>query len=87
MTELERIKWRLSYLNPQAVVLDGLDDAIIGYARVEQGYSVLYSVEKCIQVFQDQGMSEDEATEHFEFNVRGMYCGEHSPLFVETPWL
>ena len=33
----------------------------------------------------EEGMSLDDAIDHFEYNVRGS-LGEGSPLFVDTDW-
>ena len=30
----------------------------------------------------DEGMSVEEASEHFEFNVRGAYVGKYTPAFI-----
>tara|TARA_R110000824_G_scaffold264523_1_gene453354 strand:- start:483 stop:764 length:282 start_codon:yes stop_codon:yes gene_type:complete len=45
----------------------------------------VYSEEKVIEVFvKRDGMTWDEAVEFFDFNVKGAYVGEQTPLFIET---
>ena len=58
---------------------DGFDEAIIGIE--ESSYRLIYSVEKCIDILEKQGMSIDEAVEYFEYNVSGSYFGEQTPIW------
>lgn len=71
-------------LNPNAVILDGLDDCIIGIAERFGFEPVLaYSVEKIIQLLMDRdGMDREEAQEFYEFNIFNLGV-EHSPVFIE----
>lgn len=61
---------------------DGLEDALIGWVQIFNKRVALYDREKCIEVFVSQGMSFEEAEEHFEFNVVGAYIGEMTPAFA-----
>ncbi len=59
----------------------GLDDAIIG---VEQfSMKIVYSESECIRIYQEQGMSFEEAVDFFEFNVKSAYMGDMTPIFVD----
>jgi len=61
---------------------DGFDEAAIGTAYV-RGHDVLvYSVELCLDVLEQRGMTRDEAVDYFEYNVGGAYVGEETPIFV-----
>ena len=61
---------------------DGFDEAAIGTAYV-RGHDVLvYSVERCLDVLEERGMTRDEAVDYFEYNVGGAYVGEETPIFV-----
>lgn len=60
---------------------DGLDDAIIGVDG--ETMRVIYSVAACIDIFTEQGMSMDEAIEYFDFNIRGSYMGEKTPIWCD----
>jgi hypothetical protein len=44
---------------------------------------VIYSVAACIDIFTEQGMSMDEAIEYFDFNTRGSYMGEKTPIWCD----
>ncbi len=69
---------------PEAYVADGFDDAILGTAyRCSLGPIIAYDRARCIQILVDkEGLSLEEAEEHFSFNVEGAYVGELTPIFV-----
>jgi hypothetical protein len=73
-------------LNPEALVADGFDEAIVGMAeRCSQPACVVYDVEKCIKILvEENGMSQEDAQEYFSFNVLGAWVGENTPLFLWT---
>lgn len=77
---------RIRDINPEAVRLDGLDDAIIGLARVAGGFDVLaYDEEKCFQVLMKRdGMSRDDAKDFFCFNIADAGFGEFGPVFIDS---
>jgi len=69
-----------------AVVFDGCDEAIVGYAsRINFEPVVVYSYNLLVQVFIKQGMTEDEAIEWVDYNVVGSWVGERTPLILYTP--
>jgi hypothetical protein len=57
---------------------DGFDDAIIGID--EETMRLIYSVSKCIEIL-CRDMNEEEAVEYFDFNVKGAYMGEKTPIW------
>jgi hypothetical protein len=57
---------------------DGFDDAIIGID--EETMRLIYSVSKCIEILCKE-MDEEEAVEYFDFNVKGAYMGEKTPIW------
>ena len=57
---------------------DGFDAAIIGIETNEM--RLIYSVSKCIQIL-CRDMNEEEAVEFFDFNVRGSYVGDKTPIW------
>ena len=72
---------RLKEYNPDAVIVDGFDDAIIGYSQMPP-FCAVYDVEKCIAVLVEAGMTLEDSVEYFDYNVLGSYLGENSPIFV-----
>lgn len=82
--QYEKIKLQLQEENPDALLADGLDDALIGIARrVSQPSLAVYSVEKCIEILCCD-MTAEEAEEYFQYNVIGTWLGENTPLFLES---
>lgn len=60
---------------------DGFDEAIIGYDFLVD--RLIYSVPKCIRILMDEGMTEEDAMEHFSYNVAGSYVGEQTPIWCD----
>lgn len=69
-----------------AILLDGLDDAIIGIVEeFGNGPRVLYSKNKVLQILEDRdGMSPFEAIEFYDYNILGLFAGEQNPIFLIT---
>jgi len=82
------LRAELAEINPDMVILEGLDDAVIGVVeRCGTDAVLLYSVEAILQVLQDRdGMDPDDAREFFDFNIGGLYAGEGTPFFLEETW-
>lgn len=67
------------------VLLEGpeFDAAIVGLAeRYGQPRIVCYDYDKVLQVLRQQGMSEEEAVEWWDFNIIGAWMGETTPVFL-----
>jgi hypothetical protein len=63
---------------------DGFDDCVLGYDYQWDGtIRLIYSVDKIIKSLIKQGMEEEEAIEYFEFNMRGAYVGEKTPIWCQ----
>jgi hypothetical protein len=56
---------------------DGFDDAIIGFD--ENSLRLIYSMSKCLDILMED-MSDEDALEHFYYNVSGAYVGEQTPI-------
>lgn len=68
------------------LLADGLDDAIIGTAAVwgKPCEVFVYSTSKVLDILMERdGMSYEDATEFFEFNIAGSYVGETTPIWVD----
>ena len=75
MTKIERI----AEINPEFVIADGFDAAIIGTTKS----GVVYSADKCLKILMKRaGMNSEDAEEFFYFNVEGAFVGEYTPVFV-----
>jgi len=66
---------------------DGLDSAVIG-VQVGEPMRLIYSVAKIIEhlVTEDE-MDLEDALEHFEFNIRGSYVGEQTPIWCDDMYM
>ena len=67
-----------------AVILDSLDDAIIGIVEeFGNGPRILYSKNKILRILEERdGMSSIEAVEFYEYNILGLFAGEQNPVFL-----
>lgn len=66
------------------LIADGLDHAFVG---LMMRFNVLepiacYDYDRVIQGYIEDGMTEEEAIEFFEFNVIGAWVGERTPCFL-----
>lgn len=64
------------------LIMDGFDDAIIGFDQ--QNMKLIYSVPDCIEIL-CRDMSEEDAIEHFEYNVRGS-ANFDTPILMDIPF-
>ena len=64
-----------------ALLADGFEDAFIGFGTRFTYDVAVYDYDKCIEIL-ERDMSYEDATEYFEFNTRGAYVGEHTPIFM-----
>ena len=67
-----------------AIILDGLDDAIIGTSqRINEPVLAVYSWEKIIAILTERdNMDFEDAVEFVEFNILGAWVGENTPIVV-----
>jgi hypothetical protein len=88
----------IAEINPEALVCDGFDEAIIGMAEgINFGPVVAYDKDKMIEILmRDMEVTPDEledgqtiedkkfelAYEYFHFNIAGAYMGEYTPVFI-----
>ena len=76
----------IAEINPEALLCDGFDEAIIGMAeRINLGPVVAYDVEKMLQIMIERdGMTYEEALEFFDYNIKGAWMGDFTPIFIYT---
>ena len=73
----------LEELNPEAVMYDGFDEALVGMiARCGTEPIALYDREKCLQLLVDKGVSYEEAIDYFCYNIEGCWAGPHTPFIA-----
>ncbi len=88
---IEEIKEWVSEYNPDALLADGFEDAIIGVGGQHgSNIVVIYDREKCIEILASQYAQEEdceepymEAADCFGFNTECAYVGENTPIFIQ----
>jgi hypothetical protein len=79
MTIIEKITEN----NPDAILWDDLDEAVIGFTT---DYVAVYDLDKLSECLlkQNSDWSEQDALEWIDYNISGAYVGEHTPLHIYT---
>tara|TARA_E500000305_G_C3944876_1_gene199310 strand:+ start:288 stop:554 length:267 start_codon:yes stop_codon:yes gene_type:complete len=67
------------YPDDKFLKADGFDEAILGVE--EKDMRLIYSVKSCIDILIRGGLNDEEAIDHFYFNVHGAYVGEKTPIW------
>lgn len=73
---------------PDLLVLDPeyFDEAIIGLVQRIGLDVICYDKDKVIELLcVKEGMTYEDAIEHFEFNIIGSWVGETTPVFLSKP--
>jgi hypothetical protein len=80
MTTLEA----LTEANPDALLADGLEAALVGYTvNHHHPHVAVYDIDKCVDVLVERdGMTAEEADEFLSFNTLGAHVGENGPIYV-----
>jgi len=74
----------IAEINPEAMLADGFDDAIMGMC-IQFGAEpiVAYDYEKCLGILMDRDkIGRTDAIDFMDFNVIGSYVGLHTPVFI-----
>jgi len=63
---------------------DGFENAFVGssISAFNREQVAIYDYEECIAVLIQQDMNEEDAVEHFQYNVIGSWVGEDTPIFI-----
>lgn len=57
------------------------EECVVGLT-VSTEPTLVYDYEKIITQLESEGLTNDEAVEHFEFNIAGGYVGPRTPIFL-----
>lgn len=84
MTKLEQILE--TFPHDEFVTLDGLDDAVIGVNYEVDPPRLVYSINEITECFvKNNGMTEEEAIEHYEYNTaRSIPYVKNAPMLIYT---
>jgi hypothetical protein len=74
----------IEQINPEALLCDGFDEAIIGMAeRINLSHVVAYDVDKMLEIMIERdGMTYEEVMEYFDYNILGAWMGEYTPVYI-----
>jgi hypothetical protein len=69
----------------------GHDNAIVGILTSidkdgNEYRRVVYSIEKILDKLMEDGMTDEEAQEWFDFNIDGAYAGHKTPVYIMERW-
>jgi len=65
------------------VKMDGYEDCVIGVVeQYGRPHILCYDKTKILAKLMNDGMTDDEAEEYFEYNQIGAYVGESTPCFL-----
>ena len=73
------------YQDEEFLKADGFDDSVIGVDTSTM--RLIYSVRMCVEILVLQGMDMFEAIEYFDFNIRGSFVGEKTPIWCEDMFI
>ena len=90
MPTREKLTENFSDIDEQALLMDGFDEACIGYSqRINGPVLAVYSYDKMVEVLMNRdGMDYDEASEFIDYNCVGAWIGERTPIIAfsfDTP--
>lgn len=68
-----------SYPDEEFIIATGFNNAVLGVD--EYSMRLVYSIEKCVEILMESGMTSDEAQEYFDYNVSGAYIGDRTPIW------
>lgn len=93
MTTREWIDQYANHNDMPMLVMDEFDEAIVGICHRFNDSFVLYDRAKVIEILtaqmaagcEDGDDPEEDAWDHFGFNIIGGWVGEYTPGFLELP--
>lgn len=73
---------RVKQENPEVLLAEGFDQAIIGYTQNVFPMAIVYDTEKCIAILTSSGMPIEQAIEYFEEEVLDKKYRPNQPIFI-----
>lgn len=84
MKDCERLKAELASESGPALLLEGMDEAIIGIGRrCGQPSLAIYDQSKILGIL-ERTMSPEDALDYYGFNIAGAWMGEGTPIILES---
>jgi hypothetical protein len=83
-THSQRVLAELADTNPEAVLLDNMDSALIGVGYIaDNGPVAVYSRAKIYAKLLADGLSRDDADEYYTGKFMALRAGEMTPVIVD----
>lgn len=81
---MKSIIQHLTESNPEAVVICGFDDCLVGTCTIAGSLApvAVYSTSMIIDKLQENGLDLDDAWNHYYNNIEIVDMGPHSPLML-----
>ena len=77
---IQDLKEKIEEINPDAMLADGLDDALAGY---DSRGRAIYLIEEILGILITRdGMTEEEAQEFFDFYIECAHVGQFTPIYM-----
>ena len=77
---IQELKEKIEETNPDAMLAEGLDDALGGY---DSRGRAIYLIEEILGILITRdGMTEEEAQEFFDFNIECAHVGQFTPIYM-----
>jgi hypothetical protein len=69
---------------PDIVLYDDFDNCIVGITENEYDNTVVcYDIDKMIDTMIADGMTYEDARDHFDYNIQGSHFSERTPILIE----
>ena len=80
----EEIKQHLENIGQSALLMDGFDEALIGFSqRINEPLLAVYKWQRMVQILKNRDkMTYEDAVEYIEYNCIGAWIGEQTPIIV-----
>lgn len=67
----------------QTMMANGFEQAIIGLDTSGDVFRVVYNIDAIVSILMERDeITEEDALEHFSYNIQGGYVGEGTPIYV-----
>lgn len=74
-----------NFPDEEFIILDGLDEAVIGVWSDTEPMRLVYSINDIVDCFVAEGLTEEEAIEHYEYNTaRAVPYITNAPILIYT---
>ena len=80
----EKLQYELEAMGQSTLLMDGFDEACIGFAqRCGDEVVAVYSYDKIIEILMSRdGLDHEDAMEYASFNILGAWLGDQTPVIV-----